>query len=127
MPRRRRRTVAVTVTLVVVLVGLAALPFWHKAADHFHYALPGRVPERVEYKDREFWKEGSCMSKAELANRLAVPESTLVMRRVGTVFGWLTRPRGMYTWASVKGVPVAVFVSGGWGDCRVLYALQGSP
>ena len=49
------------------------------------------------------------------------------MRRIGTVFGWLTRPRDMYTFADVEGIPVNVFVRGGWGDCRFPYVLQGSP
>lgn len=122
----RRLLVAAGVALAL---GLAlSLPFDHKAADHFHYALPGRVPARVEYRGREFIDPGSCMSREQIAQRYGAPGSKEVpLRRIGTVWGWLTRPRGMYTYAEVKGVPVNVFVSGGWGDCRVPYVISGSP
>jgi len=64
------------------------------------------------------------MSEEQLARRFS---GDLKMRRIGTVFGWLTRPRDMYTFADVEGIPVNVFVRGGWGDCRFPYVLQGSP
>jgi hypothetical protein len=121
---RGRRALFVAPAVIVVGLGLAA-PFWHKAADHFHYALPGRVPDRVEYKGREFIDPGPCMSSEQIGRRYGRPVS---MRRIGTVWGWLTRPRGMYMFAGVKGpIPVSVFVSGGWGDCRHPYVISGSP
>jgi len=72
--------------VALVLVGLGALPFWHKAADHFHYALPGRVPERVEYRGREYIDPGSCISRKEIARRYGPKSHSL--RRIGTVWGW---------------------------------------
>jgi hypothetical protein len=108
----------------LVLVGLGALPFWHKAADHFHYALPGRVPERVEYRGREYIDPGSCISRKEIARRYGPKSYSL--RRIGTVWGWLTRPRGMFMPAGVTGTPGPIFVSGGWGDCLVPYTISGS-
>jgi hypothetical protein len=44
--------------------------------------------------------------------------------------GWLTRPRGMYTFSNLPSTvetPTIVFVGGGWGDCRVPYSLSGGP
>ena len=119
----RRLLIAAGILVVVELVLL--IPFWHKAADHFHYALPGRVPERVEYHGREYIDPGDCISKEEIARRYGPKSYSL--RRIGTVPGWLTRPRGMYMPAGVRGQPGPVFVSGGWGDCLVPYTISGSP
>jgi hypothetical protein len=62
------------------------IPFWHRAADHFHYALPGRVPERVEYKGREYIEPDSCLSKEQITQRFGASGSQEVsLRRIGTV------------------------------------------
>jgi hypothetical protein len=112
--------------LLLVVLGLVLLvPFWHKAADHFHYALPGRVPERVEYHGREYIEPGACISREEIAREFGPKSSSL--RRIGTVWGWFTSPRGLYMPAGVKGQPGPVFVSGGWlEDCLVPYSISGS-
>ena len=129
--RRFATGVGVAAVFLFWATVLAAIPFWHKAADHFHYALPGRVPKRVHYHGREYIQPGDCVSPEKLARRFGTPGAReLPQRRIGTVWGWLTRPRGMYTFADLPStveIPTIIFVSGGWGDCRVPYDLSGGP
>lgn len=112
--------------MILSVVGFGLwIPFSHKAADHFHYALPGRVPERVAYHGREYIYPGDCISREEIA-RTYGPKS-YSLRRIGTIWGWFTSPRGLYMPAGVKGQPGPVFVSGGWGeDCLFPYTISGS-
>jgi hypothetical protein len=117
----RRVRVAAAILVVVGLV--LAAPFWHKAADHFHYALPGRVPDRVAHNGRDYIYPGPCISREEIARQYGSKS----LRRIGTIWGWLTSPRGLYMPAGVKGQPGGVFVSGGLGeDCLVPYRISGS-
>jgi hypothetical protein len=87
------------------------------AADHFGYALPWRLPDRVHYRGRDYNKGvQGCQSRHQPG----------AARRDGWVWGYFTTAKEIYVSTRSTFVPTVLFVRGG-RDCAVPYDLSGGP
>jgi hypothetical protein len=97
------------------------LSFLSPVADRLSYALPWRLPATVHYHNRDYIEPSPCMARSQ------VVASYGSIRRVGSVFGWLTSSPTLY----VRAIPPGLDSTLAFVDCGrdrlVVYALSGGP
>ena len=102
--------------IVLVLLGLG---FRGQVANHFGYALPWKLPERVHFHGRDF-------NMSPVACRPGDGQESTAPK--GWVFGYFTSAKEIYadSPSPLASVPTSILVRRGRG-CLISYELSGGP
>ena len=120
---RNRRRVLLIACAALLVVGIVALGFNSRVADHFGYALPGAsgLPSRIAYAGRHYSANGSCWTSTRLQRQGIWPlhEVSQVPTLLGQAHPVLseTVPQGTAT----------VLLAIPHDSCYAVYSLEGGP
>lgn len=123
MRRTHRVALLIVACVGLVVIGVGALAFNARVANHFGYALPGDagLPSRIAYAGRHYSAAGDCWSSSRLQREGAWPLHAVsqLPTLLGPAHPVLSAPvpQGMATMLLV--VPS--------GACYTVYSLEGGP